>query len=213
MSLSVVVAAAETKLVQLATVKTELDIAGAGDDTRLTALIDAVSSRIVAYCGREFKRETVDEWLPGRGRTYLYLSRTPVVSIEYILEDGIAITDWKIEDAVQGAIWRRDGWEWDVNTRGALIQHPMPGEEDREHYKVRYVGGYLLPGEANRTLPLDVEEAALREVVRMWERRERSEDVSSERMGDTTVTYRDEWDTTYELGRNAMDLLSGYERL
>lgn len=173
MGLTVTVPATAKKLTTVARAKTELGISDSSQDTLLALLLDEASDAIAAHCHRVWGRETVLETLPGTGRRLLGLSRTPLLSITSLTEDGTALvqgTDYTIEDAASGALAREIGWwpslagGWDsfAYTSGYIL----PGAQ-RWRYAVTYQAGFVLPEESNPTLPGGVERAAL-ETIKSW---------------------------------------------
>lgn len=170
MALSVDTPASETDLVELATVKEALG-GPTGDDAYLTRLIEAASDAIRAFTGRILSRQVYVETVRAHGGPYLKVTETPVVDVDSIVVEGatVAAADYSIEHAEAGLLFNASGWQdtalrsgsWNL---GGSIQNP--GWEE-PIYAVTYTAGYLLPGEVGRTLPRDIEQAAV-ETVRQW---------------------------------------------
>ncbi len=154
--LAVTAAAASKDMTLLATVKTELGITASTDDAWLALVIQEESAAAVAYCNREFARETVAESfrLEGEERCVagLYLSRVPVASIASVVEDGVTLTaaDYELA-AADGRLYRLDG---DGN-RSTWA---------RAKIVVTYTGGYVML----TTLPQDLERAVRTLVKQRW---------------------------------------------
>ena len=113
MGITVTVPATVKKLTTVARAKAELGITDSSQDTLLGLLLDEASDAIATYCARVWGRETVTETLPGTGRRLLGLSRTPLITITSLTEDGTALTlntDYTIEDAARGALAKDGGW-------------------------------------------------------------------------------------------------------
>lgn len=150
-------------LTTLDAVKAELKISATTDDGYLLALIEQASDAIASYCGRTFETEArSDKIYVTRGQTEIVLPRYPVTSITNVNVDG---TDLPAGDftADSGIIVRHPCW------MGCLVT-------------VDYVSGYVLPGSADRTLPADIERAALTWVRHLYfmrcdDPRVRSDDV------------------------------------
>lgn len=151
MGLSITTIAASTRLTTVAVL--EGLIGNTSDDALLAELIDQASAAIVTYCHRPFARETYSESLAGFGGIRLQLARTPVVSVTSVIDqDGNVITDYSIEDADRGWLYRRAGWLWSVQTYPGLSGggrfmdwgSPQPRQEE-PHYTVAYRAGYLMP--------------------------------------------------------------------
>lgn len=155
MGLSVTTIAASKRLTAVSVV--EGLIGGTSDDSLLGELIDQASDAIVAYCRRPFAREVYSERLPGYGGIRLQLARTPVVAVSSVLDqDDNIITDYSIDDATRGWLYRRPGWAWAVQAYAGLgaggrfmdFGAPLPNQEE-PHYTVAYTAGYVMPA-ANR---------------------------------------------------------------
>jgi len=152
--------AASTALTTLETVKSVLGISGATDDVYLTLAIGQASAVISTYCNRVFALETVEDairpamdsypWNVPGGLSPVQLSRWPVTAISSVTEDGVILipgTDYEV-DRVQGQVWRLD-------LNGNLIAwHTV-------RVVAVYSGGYVLPPSVSRTLPVDLELAAI----------------------------------------------------
>jgi hypothetical protein len=148
--LDVITAATDRKLTTVAAVKADLGIVGTDQDARLGGLIDQYSAAIVGWCDRPFALETVRETLFERCATNgLMLARWPIVAVAAVSIEGIALdpADF-IADKVAGILYRRG-----TTIRGEF----WPAGESI----VEYQSGYVLPSETERTLPHDVERAAI----------------------------------------------------
>jgi len=147
--LTVTVPAESNDLTTLAAVKAELGVTGNGDDARLSGYIKQASDAVVSFCNRVFAQETVSETLRlDQRRDELILSRYPVTALASIVENGVtlATADYEVE-ADTGALrrLRDDGpWSW---PQGKIV--------------VVYTAGFVLPGATGRTLPQDIERAAI----------------------------------------------------
>ncbi|MFC0410977.1 head-tail connector protein [Roseomonas elaeocarpi] len=119
------------------------------DETYLRDLIAQASAAIVSHCRRAFARETVRETFRPRGSAPLILDRTPVAGAVTLTVAGQAVdADGTELNTLSGLLYRLDGaarwtaWGCDATA-------------------VEYTGGYALPGEPDRDLPADIEEACL----------------------------------------------------
>jgi len=196
MSITVVVPPTTTLLTTLDRLKAELGITVTADDPVLSDMIERASSAIARECRRTFGRETVAETLDGTGTRLLGLSVTPIVSITSVTEDSVTLasTEYSIEDAESGALYRLNGWGrssglrmW--GTEAFASGYIMPGYQDRR-YTVTYVGGYLLPPGATPNLPGAIEQACL-ETVKTWfaQRDGVVSDATSVKIGSLSVQY------------------------
>ena len=163
------------------TVKAVLKITGTTDDDYLALAITQASAAAEAYCGRAFCKETlVDTFrIEGMAASRLLLSRRPVVSIASVVEDGITLATSQYEvDPISGLLLRLD-----ENDRPGFWASPAKTV-------VTYTAGFVLPGNDGRTLPDDVEAAAIGLVSNSWHGRARDPLVKSETTpGVYEVTY------------------------
>jgi len=119
----------------------------------LAGIIDGVTSAIEGFCeAPSFAREVVEETLPGFGDLTVELTRRPVISVSLMTVDAAVITDFSIQDADKGEIYRQAGFDWTAQSRFSLtgrqtwpaMGHPVPGREE-PLIGATYVGGYILP--------------------------------------------------------------------
>lgn len=209
MGVTVVEPASDYLLTTLARAKAELGITETDDDDVLTDMIVRASSAIERECRRKFGVETVTETLDGTGSRLLGLSRYPIVEVTEVTEDGTALesTEYSIEDADAGALYRANGWGrsgglrmW--GTEAYSSGYILPGYQD-QRYSVTYRAGYLLPGQVNpfilpgtpENLPGAVEQACLETVKAWFGAREGVGDVSSLRIGQLQIEYRTSTET------------------
>lgn len=157
--LEIVTPASSTRLTTLDAVKADLGLSGSASDEALGALIDQFSDAIAAWCGRTFGAATVRETLEITrlcDRQSILLERWPVIAISSVTVTGIALTapDYLLDPA-KGEIRYRstDGrfWLWPV---GDTV--------------ITYSTGYALPDDDDRTLPHDIERAAILMVRSAW---------------------------------------------
>ncbi|WP_144084270.1 phage head-tail connector protein [Magnetospirillum gryphiswaldense] len=134
----------------VSTVKADLGITGSGDDEWLAAVIDRASAVISRWCRRVFAVETVSETFRlNRYQPEMVLSRFPVVAVSAVTVGGTALDASEYEaDADKGILYR-------VDTKGKYVCWP------NDVIEVTYSAGYFLPSEHERTLPEDVEKAAI----------------------------------------------------
>lgn len=137
----------------VAKLKAELGITGNSQDDILLDMLRGVSDKIVTLCNRPFAREVYTETLggpggeiPGKGTALLMLKRTPIVSVASVFLDGEAITDYSIEDAVAGFLYREIGWASTRLIGWVLTGYDRPGFIP-PRYTVNYTAGYLMPAD------------------------------------------------------------------
>ena len=152
-SIVTVISAATTanrRLCTLAAVKQQLAITVSTYDTALTALIDAASAAIARYCDRgALAEETVsEEWRNVYQDRPLVTERKPITDVASVVVDGttLAETDYLV-DAAAGHLWRLadDERVW-LSARKVLVT---------------YTAGFLVPDQANATLPWEISQAAV----------------------------------------------------
>lgn len=155
--LTILTPATSQRLTTLAAVKAEQKKpTSSEDDALLETLIDQASAAITAWCGRPFARETVRETFHLEiAAPFLILTRRPVLSIAALTINGVSMDPTCAEADEAGLLYR-------VEPDGRRIAW-LPGR-----CAVDYVAGYTLPGETDRTLPADVERAALIAVNNLW---------------------------------------------
>jgi len=225
MSVTVVTPASNTLLTTRETAKRELGLTTVDDDDVISDMIVRASSAIARETRRVFGVETVTETLDGSGSRLLGLSRTPIVEVTSVTEDGTAITDYLIEDAEAGALYRAAGWGrsgglrmW--GTEAYASGYILPGYQD-QRYSVTYRAGYLLPSDVNpylspadpQNLPGAVEQACLETVKAWFLERDTDTAVSSVKVGNLSVSYRAESSSGQAPGglpSSALGLLRNY---
>jgi hypothetical protein len=230
MAITVTVAPTTTQLTTLDRVRAELSITDTSSDALLTDLISDASSAIAVECGWSFGVATYVETFKGDNSQYQHLSRAPLVVITAVLEDGAAITDWLIEDASTGALYRDAGWG---RTAGALMWgweamssgYILPGGNATQRYQVTYQAGYTLPANLPIAvpsvppappdpppLPGAVQRACIATIRDWWFTKDRDVSVASTRVDDIAVTYAASAVQTGNLPAQALALLANYKK-
>lgn len=228
MGITVTVAAESTALTTLVRAKAELGLTSTDDDAVLEGMIDRASSAIARETRRTFGIETVTETMDGTGSRLLGLSRAPIVEVTEVTEDGSAITDYSVEDADAGALYRANGWGrsgglrmW--GTEAYASGYILPGYQD-QRYSVTYRAGYLLadavlPDDLGpdaigpQNLPGAVEQACLETIKAWFMSRDVDPSVASVRVGQLSVSYRGESASSTPPGSlpsSALGLLRNY---
>lgn len=224
MSVTVIEPASNALLTTRDRAKNELGIDSTEFDDLISDMIVRASSAIARETRRVFGVETVTETMDGTGSRLLGLSRTPVVEVTEVTEDGTAITDWLIEDDEAGALYRANGWGisgglrmW--GTEAYSSGYILPGYRD-QRYSVTYRAGYLLPSEVNpfltpgvpQDLPGAVEQACLETVKAWYLSRDVDANLSSVQVGQFRVSYSDSASKTApgSLPASALGLLRNY---
>lgn len=178
--LTIVTPATVTALTDVQSVQLEIGLSGTTEAGYLRGQIAQASAAISSWCGRVFARETVSEvFRPERCLESLSLSRFPVASIASVTEDGTALASTNYEvDAASGLLFRlADDERTTWRARKVTVQ---------------YAGGYLLPDEAGRTLPHDVQRACILMVCAAYLARGRDPMLRSESAQDVgSASYLD----------------------
>lgn len=191
--------------IDLCTAATVAGDLGVTSDATVQRCVTAASRAIAAYCGRAFERATsVIEYPVSFKRSRLLLARAPVVSIASIYEYDALVDSADYEsvgaNADAGIVLRLNGcWvstqEWDGLT--TLSPDRGDGRTDEYGVKVTYTAGYVTPGQnavdavtyTSVTLPEDVQEAAVMTSVGLYRSRGVDQMISSESIGDWSVSY------------------------
>jgi len=154
--------ATSQNLTTTATVMDEIDgVDPFTEEGRVSRLIASASSTIARFCNRTFALERVAETFDLTLRTdALVLSRWPVVEI-------VSVT-------VNGAALASSGWTLGAN---GMVKLTIPCSGS---VVVDYRGGFVLPDTTGRTLPADIEQAALKLINYEWFSRGRDPLLRSE---------------------------------
>ena len=192
MAITITTTASDTKLTTLTRVKSELGISSTTDDSLLLDNIKEATDIIESYTNRKFARVTLTETLPGSGRNELVLTRTPVVSVSAITDDGTTVssTKYTIDNPDAGILYREDGWR-DTRLWAHNVEDFPLNTGGKREWSVTYVGGYVTPGATNsteRNLPYDIERAAIELVKVRYLRRKEDPLIQSQRTGDASET-------------------------
>jgi hypothetical protein len=191
MSIVVVTAATDSLLTTVDAVKVELNISGTDDDAHITNLIQEASDLIKNYTGRVFGKEKVRETIGAKGLPEILLERTPIVSIEGITFNGLAITDYSIQDADAGVLFKVSGWTSTELSWTTFARHPSQYMEPL--WAFTYWGGYVLPNWDDtmdpRTLPHDLERACIDIAKTLYKARNVDGTISRYKIGDTDVSW------------------------
>jgi hypothetical protein len=192
MALTVITAASTRRLTTLEAVEAELGMDAASEGSEvLDRMIGQASSAIERACGRIFAQQRYQEILLPVDGPWLFLAMTPIVSVSSLVLDGTAVTDYRVEQAEAGFLYRALGWDaWSTS-----------------EYTVQYVAGFIVPEQTNAPvptgdlLPADVERAAL-EAVKVWyHERLPSDRIQSRTIGDQRIEY------AISAGRQALPVL------
>jgi hypothetical protein len=216
------VAANAIDLTTAATVAADLGVASSA---RIEALVTAASRAIARHCNRTFEKNAeITEYPASYGRPLLWLSRTPINSVASIEVFGAELeaAEFEVYDAEAGLVYRKNGQVWPKTVRSngriSLTDDQFIGEAGDDGVTVVYSGGWVTPGQVvlslltPATLPEDVQEAAIITACALYKARGRDTDVSSEAIGDWSVSYFDRAESTSAIPPAAKALLAPYVR-
>jgi hypothetical protein len=171
--------ATNERLTTVARVQADLGITG--NDAEITTAIEEASSRIEAELGYHLALESVTEtFRPVVGYEMAgeaLLDRTPIVSIDSVTMDGTPVVEWD-HDPVNGRLLQLSS--------GTKIWWKFCNA-----LTVNYSGGWVMPGEVDRTLPPALESACVAYVRSIWFSRRRDPLVKS--VDVPGVISRDYW--------------------
>jgi hypothetical protein len=168
MALTIIEAAAEKKLTTLMEARQACGVTDSSADVYLFNAIEIVSDTISRWCKRIFAVETVRESIyPDKPGKSLMLSRWPVVAITAVTVNGAAEDIANVEAEDSGHLFR-------IDASGCRTLWPSG------RIVVEYSAGYVLPDKSGRTLPLDIERAALITIRADWFARSRDPLIRSE---------------------------------
>ena len=188
-NVTILTPAANKKLTTLEQIKQELEITNSTDDAFLNDLIDRMSGRIEDFCHRIFAKQTYQEKVAGFGDKILLLTHTPIISVSSVLCDSSPITDYEIYNANAGELYRSIGWAWDATVWWKASSFPSSNNPE-QNFTVVYEAGYVLPGDDEaQTLPKTIEDACIQCVKEAYLKRRDDPNVSSEKLGNYSVTY------------------------
>lgn len=181
-------------LTTLDALKAELGIHSGHEDAYLEALIERSSARLASLCERSFHHQAgVVERATGYATPFLLLRVRPVLSVASVVVRGetLGADSYRIKPA-EGLLVRTCG-AWGRYAQGwGVEREPIAGSELDEAI-VTYTGGYVTPAQATaelpRTLPFDIEEAALALAVLAYRQRGRDATIKSEKILSASITY------------------------
>lgn len=169
-----------------------LDTADTSMNGEINRIIKSVSAAIENYCMREFAEKQHTDRFTANGRLLLYMPQWPIVSIQEI-KYGDSILDPEDYEIFKDVINKING-TWDSPT------------------EVTYTAGYKLPGDQERNLPYDIEDAAvLYATTRI--RAIANTGIKSEQVDVLRIQYEDPYSGMAAAPSAVMALLNPYRRL
>lgn len=141
-----------TALTDYASVALRLGLSGTADQALIEAFIGEASDALETFCGRAFTYQPDHaDTLPAMGGPKLLVERTPVYAMASVVVGGVTVdpSEYALQDAQAGIIYRRGGWPWTARFRGDLnfTNDKQPGSEEAE-VVATYPGGFITPAQA-----------------------------------------------------------------
>lgn len=190
MAVTVTVPADDTLLTTVDAVIAQLGQSVAADADLVEAAVRWASDFAASYCDRIFAKQSYSETVRGYGGNRLMLTHRPITAVASVTYRGTALTDYSIDDAGAGMLYREQGWYWTATSfMGSLVGDPIPGSE-QPTYTVVYTAGWDLPSAGDdRTLPYDIEAAAIELAKSFYLDRKRNPALIGKRVGDLGLNY------------------------
>lgn len=213
----------QNALTLYATVKADL---GLTDDTQQAYIerqINAVSQKVEGYCNRKFKKQTyTDEEYEGNNTLYLQIKNYPIISVSKVVIDDEEIELTGIEiDSEKGILYYENMWTSQGHIMGVSDFETLR----KNNILITYTAGYVLPKDevagqttpiiitaVPRTLPYDLEQVAIDEVVNKYEHKGTAKDIKSWNLGNASKTYETNLSTVSGLLYNSTACLDGMYR-
>lgn len=174
-----------TALTTLEELKAQLSITATDEDAYLESQITRSSAAICTYLNvaaatdgsRTLGRETlIETFRLDKYQPELVLARYPVTSIASVVEDGTTLT----------------AAEYEVRSGGVLVK--LTTDDDETCWPplkvvVTYTAGWLLPDQDGRTLPEDIEDAAIGLIKAVRFNRTRDPNLRGENILESLYSY------------------------
>lgn len=207
MAVTVTTAAEHTNLTTIPDVKAALGVSSSRFDKTIERLIEAATNAIEEFVMHVYARQTYSETLAGSAHPVLLVTHVPIVGTPTVVCDSSPITDFIVQDAEAGSLYRELGWAvrawvgWDTEPRERQGTSQL-------NYTITYEAGYIMPGEEDRDLPKQIEQACVETVVAWYRGQRRDPAVKSKKVGDLALTYGDAASGALGLPATARALLS-----
>lgn len=190
-------------LISLAEAKTHLGISDTVQDTLLEALIDGASAAIEAFCQTVFVQRTITDIIGGpglrRSEKRLYLNSYPIVSVTSITDPAantVPATDYVIYKA-EGMLVNAGAWPVAQDTNGNIAR-----------WTIVYVAG-----RAANTAAVEANVKLACKLLVATRLSLREGGITSKRVGDLSISYRDPQVSDSGLPAEVTSLLASYVSL
>ena len=170
-----------------------LDLAASTDDVWINYSIQSASKLIETLTGRVFGVRTWTLKLEQPfGFRRLTLPHTPVTGITSISYKGTAMdpSEYVVEDAEAGFVIRADGLSWAPTTAASDTISLRPSVNPIGQYDVVFTAGYS-------TIPEDVADAVLQQVVQNYYKKGRDPSVKSVSVLGDSISYASNGENQY----------------
>lgn len=136
------------------------DVTDERTDLIVSLLINRASSWVESQTGRHLGKKAYRQWYDADGQQELVTDEYPIVSVEYVKEQGKEVDPSRYDYSQTGnvgVIYRDEGWLKAGYRRGLAYDIVAP----KRVIEVSYTAGYVLPKDATeenpQTLPADLE--------------------------------------------------------
>ena len=113
-------------------------------DNMLERMIKAATDAIEAECRRDFEKQEYEDTF-----------QLP----HYRIKDGLILSGYPVDEVIEIKLNEEELFDWEINKRLGFISSNKAKETGE--LKVKYTAGYILPGETDRDLPYDIEDACI----------------------------------------------------
>lgn len=156
----------------LENLKAYLKITGSDDDSVLENCLRASSDFIESFCGRKFEKETFTEFFDGDDGDSVFVKNLPIAFPNYGSDSFLKINDEVVSED-----------DFGFYDHGKVFLKYGTFKAGRKNIEVKYQGGFDVD-----SLPSDLVQACLILAGQIFNR-EKSAGISSESLGDISVSY------------------------
>ncbi len=153
----------------------------------LTTLVANASAFIERYCGRIFELGTYTETRNGNGSEVMFLRQGPIVSVQSVMVDGVAIP--AAPDAIsygyvfdERQVYLRGYARVSPSAPGTMIGSVGSFRRGIQNVVIAYTAGYA-------TIPLDLNQACVELVADKYAKRKRIDEKSQTTGQQMTASY------------------------
>lgn len=227
--LTVLTSSTESMLTTVTRAKSVLGVTASstGEDEEVENLIRGVTDEVASFIGYWPFRQVYSETIRSYGNLRLMTARTPIRGLSGVFLGNALVlpSSYEIEDAEAGFIHREQGWPWSAGTQWDLSAH-IVAHSELPRFQLIYEAGWVrtnnelsglgwLSNRGGRTLPWQIEEAALELIQDRYDARSVGRTVKSRTIGDFSITYADRPDShqTGEMPTRVLGALNTFRRI